>query len=297
MQTSTSENPPVFEQFRESAEGCLAEAVVDREQGVVRNVALLGPESKNGYHYTLEAMQQAVPLYDQRPVFVDHPAESGVRSLESGVKTGFASDSRLQTPDAGLRRSVRDYAGRVVEPRFDGQRIRGDLHLAGPNTDWLLGLIESSPSDIGMSHVVLARWNEAGDAVEHIERVVSVDIVAFPATVRSFQEGDAGTRGRGDAAKDGGLAIPASPCRRVSESVLQLVEASCIPPAARTEGLYRLLEKCPEPPELIAELERYWREVLNELGERPFSVEKPAPEFGRSAANARQAIIAAVKGT
>jgi hypothetical protein len=186
----------------------LAEATVDRDQALIRNVALLGAASRNGYRYTAEAMQAAAPLYDGRPVFVDHGAAS--QGLE---------DSSL-----GLRRSIRDYAGQVLSPRYEQGRVRGDLRLAGPNTAWLLDLIAAQPSDIGMSHVVLARRKLGGDEVDHIERVVSVDIVAFPATTRSFLE----------ATLSGGRQPPESGARPVSgdlrpplspERLLALLEA------------------------------------------------------------------------
>jgi hypothetical protein len=151
----------------------LAEAQFDPETHIVRNVALLGPASRNGYRYTAEAMQDALPLYDGRPVFVDH-AEASPPTAVGGL--------------GEVQRKLRDYAGKVVNPRFENERIRGDLHLIGPNAEWLLSLFEASPSDIGMSHVVLARRNAAGDEVAKIEKVVSVDIVAFPATVQSFRE-------------------------------------------------------------------------------------------------------------
>ncbi len=154
----------------------LAEASVDRSEALVLNVALLGPHSRNGYRYTLEAMQQAVPLYEGRPVFVDHG------------QSPQSFSSRSLPPPTWPTRSVRDYAGQVRNPRFDNGRIRGDLHLAGPNADWLLDLISAGPTDIGMSHVVLARRRRHGEEIEAIEQVLSVDIVAFPATTRSFSE-------------------------------------------------------------------------------------------------------------
>jgi hypothetical protein len=169
------------EELRNHSPDWLAEATVDREQALVRNVALLGAESRNGYRYTAEAMQQAAPLYEGKPVFVDHGP--GPQTLE---------DSRL-----GVKRSIRDYAGQVVSPRYVEGRVRGDLHLAGPNTSWLLDLIAATPRDIGMSHVVLARRVPGSQEVEKIEQVLSVDIVAFPATTSSFQESGQSSVARG----------------------------------------------------------------------------------------------------
>lgn len=187
----------------------LAEASVDRSEALVRNVALLGPHSRNGYRYTLEAMQQAVPLYEGRPVFVDHG------------QSQLAFSSRSLPAPSWPTRSVRDYAGQVRNPRFDNGRIRGDLHLVGPNADWLLDLISAGPTDIGMSHVVLARRRRHGEEIEAIEQVLSVDIVAFPATTRSFSEAQM-------LSVDGGIARPTWRQERESpdegETPLVLVE-------------------------------------------------------------------------
>ncbi|MBX3437580.1 MAG: hypothetical protein KF861_08830 [Planctomycetaceae bacterium] len=84
-----------------------AELQVDRLNRLVRNVALTGGLSRNGYHYTEQALQDAVPLYNQRPVFLDHAADK----------------SRPQ------ERSTRDLAGSIINPRYESGRIRGDIRL------------------------------------------------------------------------------------------------------------------------------------------------------------------------
>src|SRR5262245_11716424 len=90
-----------LEHLREWADGWLAEAAADRTQNLVRNVVLLGALSRNGYRYAREAMQQAVPLYEGRPVFIDH-AET-----------------------QPTQRKLRNYAGQVIQPRFENDRLRG----------------------------------------------------------------------------------------------------------------------------------------------------------------------------
>jgi hypothetical protein len=236
--------------MRENITDFLSEAQVDRDGKLVRNVALLGPESRNGYRYTLEAMQEAAPLYDGRPLFVDH-ADSGP-----------------------TQRKLRDYAGQVVQPRLENHRIRGDLKLLGPNADWLLQLMEASPRDIGMSHVVLARRNPEGDEVRQIERVLSVDIVAFPATTQSFQEATMG--------ESRGAALEA------------MLEGTRLPSTGRAQ-LLSLLERCAEPQELLRLLESYWQTACIES---PRSTEKPSPiECGaHSQSHFRNALIAAIRG-
>ncbi|MER3415958.1 MAG: hypothetical protein C4297_07075 [Gemmataceae bacterium] len=163
---SASERP--YEPLIETCVDTLQEAQADRAAGLVRGVALLGPYSRNGYRYHPEAIERALPLYEGRPVFLDHAEGSP------------------------LRRRLRDLVGKVVAVRLENGRLRGDLRLFGPNAGWLFDLIEAAPADIGMSHVVLARRDASGQEVIHIERVLSVDMVAFPATTHSFAEGAAG---------------------------------------------------------------------------------------------------------
>ena len=219
--------PQSAEPLAEAVADFLADARLEPDQAVVRNVALLGPRSRNGYEYTTEAMQQAVPLYEGRPVFLDHPPASS------------APDSVWP-----LQRSIRDYAGKVAHARFDDGRIRGDLELFGANTSWLLGLFEAAPTDIGMSHVVLARRNPQGDRVERIDRVLSVDIVTFPATTQSFAE-TTSTRNR----------------RPSLSELYRLVEQSRIPPSARTASLFRLLEISGDVQTILSLLEDYFAET------------------------------------
>lgn len=273
------------EQLRESLGDFLAEATFDREAAVVRNVALLGPESRNGYRYTLEAMQDAVPLYEGRPVFIDHP---------EGATPG------PDAPRSLVRRKLRDYAGKVAHPRLENQRIRADLHLLGPNAGWLMSLIESAPADIGMSHVVLARRG-ANDLVQHIERVVSVDIVAFPATTRSFTEGSVSETclSHPDAREARILRQGETGVSRLAnEQVQLLLEQSRIPPVARTTALHQLLLECPDPKKVISVMEGYWQEVLTEV---PRSCEKRSPaeapgDCALVAGRLRRSLIEAIRG-
>jgi hypothetical protein len=279
--SASPDRPAVLRELEplcESAGACLAEARLDRERGLVCDVALLGPESRNGYRYTAEAMRQAVPLYDGRPVFIDHP--------ESAQPT---------------QRKLRDYAGHVVSPRYENDRVRGDLRLVGPNAGWLLSLIEAAPRDIGMSHIVLARRNPAGDCVERIERVVSVDIVAFPATTQTFAEGvSADWRALGANSSHAAVAAERdrtnpSINREWQEAVQQLVERSRIPSLGRMAALSQLLQTCPDPRVVLAVLEACWRQAT---AEAPRSREKSAPDSpdGQPSPHVRRALIAAIRG-
>lgn len=150
----------------------LAGLRVDRAGRLVRNVALTGCESRNGYRYSESALREAVGLYDRKPVFLDH-AEDRSRPLE---------------------RSTRDLVGTVVEPRFEEGRIRADVQVLDTESGrTFLALVEGETPGIGMSQVVLARRSTDGKVIEQIEDVVSVDAVINPATTRTFRESAEGT--------------------------------------------------------------------------------------------------------
>lgn len=142
-------------------------AHVERGARLVRNVALAGPASKNGYRYAEAALREGAPLYDRKPVFLDH-----------------AADSRRPQ-----ERSTRDLVGSVIQPRFEGGRIRGDIQVLDTEAgQTFLSLVESDAPGVGMSHVVLAERGSDGTIVERIHDVISVDAVIGPATTTTFRE-------------------------------------------------------------------------------------------------------------
>lgn len=140
--------------------------VADLKTRRVRDVALTGQESRNGYRYGAGVLERAVVLYENRPVFLDH-ADALTRPFD---------------------RSARDLIGHVVEPRFEDGRIRGDIEvLATEAGDTFLALAASESEAVGMSHVVTVQRDADGTVGEIVE-VVSVDAVAFPATNATFAE-------------------------------------------------------------------------------------------------------------
>lgn len=144
-----------------------AELEIDRQQRLVRNIALAGLDSRNGYRYAEPALRQAVPLYDGKPVFLDHAVHL------------------LRPQD----RSTRDLVGSIIHPRFEQGRVRGDIQTLDTEAGrTFLALAASDTPAVGMSHVVLARRNRDGTLVEQIDEVISVDAVVFPATTANFRE-------------------------------------------------------------------------------------------------------------
>lgn len=144
-----------------------ADLSVDSRQRLVGNVALAGPHSRNGYTYSEEALTRSVPLYEQKPVFLDHSSRPG-RPTE---------------------RSTRDLVGTVIRPRFENGKVRGDIQVLDTESGRLfLQLVEADAPGVGMSHVVLARRSHDGTTIAAIEDVISVDVVVNPATTTTFRE-------------------------------------------------------------------------------------------------------------
>jgi hypothetical protein len=145
----------------------------DVAERVVRNVALVGPDSRNGYRYSEAALAAGVSLYEGKPVFLDH-ARNVSRPHD---------------------RSARDLVGTVVNARFEEGRIRGDIAvLATEAGQTFLALAESRSKACGMSHVVVVERGAEGVVTALVE-VVSVDAVAFPATNATFAEQTGRTTG------------------------------------------------------------------------------------------------------
>jgi hypothetical protein len=165
MPTLTAD--PNLLQITEHIADWRADLHVDRSQRLVRNVALTGTESVNGYRYSEAALRDAIPLYESKPVFLDH-----ARNLAKPFD-----------------RSTRDLVGTVVNPRFADGRMRGDIQTLDTEAGrTFVALAESKSPAVGMSHVVLARRNAEQTIVEKIEQVVSIDAVIFPATAATFRE-------------------------------------------------------------------------------------------------------------
>jgi hypothetical protein len=142
---------------------------VDRAAGVIRGVKILGTESRNGRSYLPEALAQAVALYEDAKVNVNHPRSSPA--------------------------APRDYQDRIGAIRGVAVRPEGlfaDFHFNPKHqlAEQLMWDAEHAPENVGFSHNVAARTARRGErvVVEAIMRVQSVDLVADPATTRGLFE-------------------------------------------------------------------------------------------------------------
>ena len=144
---------------------------VDREKGVIPGVKLLGTLSRKGREYPKEVMARALPLYEGMRVNVDHV-------------------------EPGQRRSLRDRIGLVrnVTLREDG--LYGDFHFNPKHAlaEQIAWDAENAPQNLGFSHDTRGTSRTSGGrvVVESIDKVLSVDLVANPATTAGLFEDDAG---------------------------------------------------------------------------------------------------------
>lgn len=146
---------------------------VDRERCLIRNVKVLGYESRNGKRYTEATVRAAIDLYRGAPVNVNHSAKA----------------------DDGRERPVEDRFGWLENVRHERDGLYADLRYlkSDPRSEKVAEIAESNPRLIGMSHHAYGsgRPDAKGTLiVEQITRVKSVDLVCDPATTRGLFESE-----------------------------------------------------------------------------------------------------------
>lgn len=144
----------------------------DADSGIIRNVKIVGKISKNGRTYTDAALQEAVPLYENAAVNIDHPDRK------------FAEKERGIMEQVGVLRDV----------RWTPDGDFGDLHLFESHAASKL-IIERARKDrngFGLSHNAEGTCvrTKQGEICESISDVRSVDIVGKPATTRGLFESE-----------------------------------------------------------------------------------------------------------
>ena len=165
----------IHEQWEESP---FAESNVSGS--VIHNVKLLGKLSKNKRTYSEQALKDAVRLYENVPVYFDHPTDKEMRERK-GV------------------RSVRDIAGKIRNPRRGADGIRGDVQLidmaeaGGFNPKaFVTALAEQMPEMVGFSHRASGKITRgkdgASDVVESLAHVFAQELVTEPATTDGLFE-------------------------------------------------------------------------------------------------------------
>ncbi|MCL2305235.1 MAG: hypothetical protein FWC43_07825 [Planctomycetaceae bacterium] len=143
---------------------------IDKSQGILYGVKILGTLSRNRRRYPVEVLKKAIPMYENAKVNLDHPEG-----------------------DPNRPRSYTDRLGVIREVRLHGDDgLYADFHF-NPNhplAEQLLWDAEHAPSNVGFSHNVEAvlRRDRDETVVEDILSVRSVDLVADPATTTGLFE-------------------------------------------------------------------------------------------------------------
>lgn len=142
---------------------------VDRAQGLIRSVKILGQRSSNGRIYLAETIRQAAHLYENKSVRLNHP----------------------RNPDD--QRPVESVIGSLVNVRVgnDGD-LYGDLRVvkAHPFASRLFEMAETQPHLVSLSHNAEGSCDSKEDTlvVYEITEVRSVDLVTDGATTSSLFE-------------------------------------------------------------------------------------------------------------
>lgn len=159
---------------RESLNAGLAtQTKEDLDAGLVRNVRVLGPRSKNGRRYPANVIKSALPLYDGAACNIDHKTDP---TVDTSTRSRFGRfKNPRQTEDGGI----------IADLRFNVE------HSYAKEFRWWA---ENDPSAIAFSHFALLKRSpklENGswvEVVESIDQVLSVDIVADAGTTNGIYE-------------------------------------------------------------------------------------------------------------
>jgi hypothetical protein len=140
---------------------------IDREAGVIHGVKVLGVTSKNGREYPKKVIQKAATLYEGKAVNVDHI-------------------------DPKSRRSYRDRIGAIKDVQLHEDGLYGDFHFNPKHelAEQLIWDAEHAPENVGFSHDARgpSKRQNGKEVVESIDKVLSVDLVANPATTNGLFE-------------------------------------------------------------------------------------------------------------
>lgn len=207
------------ERLQEFVSSRNVEMRVDRQSGVIRGVKLLGLASRNGRRYLPAALAQAVSLYEDAKVNVNHPKGNPLASRDYQDRLGSIRKVRVR----------------------EGEGLFGDLHFNPKHglAEQLLWDATHAPENVGFSHNVQARTSRQGNhtVVEAILQVQSVDLVADPATTRGLYESSAADGGESGTLTDEALAsLTLDQLRSARPDLVEAIEAAAAARLSRLES-------------------------------------------------------------
>ncbi len=199
---------------------------IDKENGVVSGVKILGVKSRNNRVYPLETLRDAAPLYENAKVNVNHP-------------DGAPNESR----------KYQDRVGSIKNVTLQENGLYGDFHFnpKHPLAEQMLWDAEKAPENFGFSHNVEAvvRLENGAQVVDKIVRVRSVDLVADPATTSGLFESERAT----PTIAPVNAAVASAPNGATFAARLQTLESERDAATQRFEIARFLLEKLADEPD------------------------------------------------
>ncbi len=143
---------------------------IDSQSGILFGVKIIGCQSRNGREYPNDTLREAIALYENSKVNLDHPEGDPRKPRSYQDRFGMIRNVTLREND-GL------YADFHFNPH----------HAVA---EQLLWDAQNAPENVGFSHNVeaLVRREDDRVIVEKILAVRSVDLVADPATTAGLFE-------------------------------------------------------------------------------------------------------------
>jgi hypothetical protein len=137
------------------------------EGDTIKAVKVIGLQSKNGWSYPPDVLEDAIPLYEGSPVFIEHPDD---REKKRG------------------HRQLADHFGSLENIRGNGQGLYADLKVRQSHP-LAKAILEAAPTArFGLSHNALVDLSEDKTKVLKIVQVNSVDLVDKPGTTENLFE-------------------------------------------------------------------------------------------------------------
>ncbi len=230
---------------------------VEPDRGVIRNVKVLGPVSRNGRVYPRQTMEKAVGLYQRVRVNVNHPQG-----------------------DPAAPRRYEDRLGYLDQVRVTEQGLFADLHFNPHHAvaRQLAWDAQHAPENVGLSHNIRARLKQQDDRwlVEEILQVHSVDLVADPATTTGLFES---VQGRAASLPETSKDCPSwLPEQRgwLQQLMEQALRQHGCSPSMLPPRLWRLLLRQP-PDEALAVLQEWIAAMHYQGGGTPVQSAPPEP--------------------
>lgn len=152
---------------------------VDREAGVMEDVKIVGLQAPDkNRRYEPQALKEAAGLYERVKVNLNHQAKESREPRRIQDRIGILEGVYFREGDGLYAKTFR------FNPRH-------------PEAENLVWWAENEPSGVGFSHIAKgdARLIGGTEVVESIRKVMSVDLVADPATTRGLFESEAPMEG------------------------------------------------------------------------------------------------------